>query len=68
MKWLAFLLGFFSVQVFSQETNETRELIGHLGVTFLKEGCAAMCGSQGYLEPLLVDRRGNCQLLRPQAR
>jgi hypothetical protein len=32
------------------------------------EGCAAMCGSQGYLEPVLVDRRGNCQLLRPQAR
>lgn len=32
------------------------------------EGCAEMCGSQGYLEPVLVDRRGNCQLLRPQAR
>ena len=32
------------------------------------EGCAALCGSQGYLEPLLVDRRGNCQLLRPRAR
>ena len=32
------------------------------------EGCAAMCGSQGYLEPVLIDRRGNCQLLRPQAR
>jgi hypothetical protein len=32
------------------------------------EGCAGMCGSQGYLEPVLVDRRGNCQLLRPQAR
>lgn len=32
------------------------------------EDCAAMCGSQGYLEPLLVDRRGNCQLLRPQTR
>ena len=32
------------------------------------EGCAAMCGSQGYLEPVLVDRRGSCQLLRPQAR
>ena len=30
------------------------------------EDCAAMCGSQGYLEPVLVDRRGNCQLLRPQ--
>ena len=32
------------------------------------EDCAALCGSQGYLEPVLVDRRGNCQLLRPQAR
>jgi len=32
------------------------------------EGCAEMCGSQGYLEPVLVDRRGNCQLLRPQAK
>ncbi|MCX7960962.1 MAG: hypothetical protein N2653_05215 [Burkholderiales bacterium] len=29
-------------------------------------GCAAHCGSQGYLEPMLVDRRGNCFLLRPQ--
>jgi len=32
------------------------------------DNCAAMCGSQGYLEPLLVDRRGNCQLLRPRTR
>jgi len=32
------------------------------------ENCAAMCGSQGYLEPLLIDRRGNCQLLRPRTR
>ncbi|MEK6243188.1 MAG: hypothetical protein AABM33_01690 [Pseudomonadota bacterium] len=32
------------------------------------QGCAELCGSQGYLEPVLVDRRGNCQLLRPQAR
>jgi hypothetical protein len=30
------------------------------------EGCAAFCGSQGYLEPMLVDRRGGCLLLRPQ--
>ena len=37
-------------------------------VRVVAEGCAAMCGSQGYLEPVLVDRRGNCQLLRPQAR
>ena len=32
------------------------------------EGCAEMCGSQAYLEPVLVDRRGHCQLLRPQSR
>jgi len=32
------------------------------------DGCSAMCGPQGTLEPLLIDRRGNCQLLRPQAR
>ena len=32
------------------------------------ENCAAACGSEAYLEPMLVDRRGNCQLLRPQAR
>ena len=32
------------------------------------EDCAQMCGSQGYLEPVLVDRRGNCQLLRPQSK
>jgi hypothetical protein len=38
------------------------------GVRVAAEDCAQMCGSQGYLEPVLVDRRGNCQLLRPQAR
>ena len=32
------------------------------------EDCAAMCGSQGYLEPMLIDRRGSCALLRPVAR
>ena len=32
------------------------------------EGCAEFCGSEGYLEPVLVDRRGGCQLLRPQSR
>jgi hypothetical protein len=32
------------------------------------EGCAQLCGSQGYLEPVLIDRRGACQLLRPQSR
>jgi hypothetical protein len=32
------------------------------------ESCAELCGSQAYLEPLLVDRRGHCRLLRPEAR
>ena len=32
------------------------------------EDCAEACGSQAYLEPLLIDRRGNCRLLRPEAR
>jgi hypothetical protein len=35
-------------------------------VRVVAEGCAESCGSQGYLEPLLVDRRGNCHLMRPQ--
>jgi hypothetical protein len=32
------------------------------------ENCASQCGSEAYLESLLVDRRGNCRLLRPEAR
>lgn len=32
------------------------------------EDCAEFCGSEAYLEPVLVDRRGGCALLRPQAR
>lgn len=43
-----------------------RDLGDYVRVT--AEECAAMCGPQGYLEPLLVDRRGNCQLIRPQTR
>lgn len=30
--------------------------------------CASLCGSEAYLESLLVDRRGRCMLLRPEAR
>jgi len=30
--------------------------------------CAEHCGSLAYLEPVLVDRRGACQLLRPHSR
>ena len=43
-----------------------RDLGDYVRVT--AEGCAALCGSQGYLEPVLVDRRGNCQLLRQHSR
>jgi hypothetical protein len=32
------------------------------------EGCAQRCGSQAFLEPLLVDRRGQCRLLHPEPR
>jgi hypothetical protein len=32
------------------------------------ENCAELCGSQAYLEPVLVDRRGACRLLRPETR
>ena len=32
------------------------------------ENCGELCGSQAYLEPLLVDRRGSCRLLRPETR
>jgi len=32
------------------------------------ENCAEACGSQAYFEPMLVDRRGNCRLLRPETR
>ena len=32
------------------------------------EGCTQVCGSEAYLEPLLVDRRGGCRLLRPETK
>jgi hypothetical protein len=32
------------------------------------ERCAAQCGSQAYLEPMLVEKAGSCLLLRPQER
>ena len=37
-------------------------------VRLAAENCAEQCGSQAYLEPLFVDRRGNCQLLRGESR
>lgn len=32
------------------------------------ENCAELCGSQAYLEPLLIDKRGACRLMRPETR
>ena len=32
------------------------------------ESCNEQCGTQAYLEALLIDRRGNCRLLRPDSR
>jgi hypothetical protein len=32
------------------------------------ENCTEQCGSQAYLEPLFIDRRGNCRLLRSESR
>ena len=32
------------------------------------ENCSEQCGSQAYLEPLVLDRRGSCHLLRPEVR
>jgi len=37
-------------------------------VRIVAEDCSALCGSQAYLEPMLIDRRGGCELIRPQAR
>jgi hypothetical protein len=32
------------------------------------ENCTEQCGSQAYLEPLFIDKRGHCLLLRGEAR
>jgi hypothetical protein len=37
-------------------------------VRLAAENCSEACGSQGYLEPLLMDRRGACRLLRGETR
>ncbi len=37
-------------------------------VRIAAEDCAEHCGSLGYLEPVLVERGGACQLLRPHSR
>ena len=45
----------------------TLRLVGDF-VTIGAESCVQLCGSEAYLEPMLIDPRGNCQLLRPVAR
>jgi hypothetical protein len=37
-------------------------------VALSAENCGAFCGAEAYFEPLLFDRRGNCELLRHGAR
>ena len=37
-------------------------------VVLRAENCSAFCAPEAYLEPLLLDRRGNCELLRLGAR
>ncbi len=51
-------------------TGRCRVTLRDLGeyVRVAAEDCAEQCGSQAYLEPVLVDRGGACQLLRPQPR
>ena len=37
-------------------------------VVLSAERCTSQCAAEAYLEPMLVDRRGNCELLRHGAR
>jgi hypothetical protein len=37
-------------------------------VALSAQDCAAHCGGEAHIEPLLIDRRGNCELLRHGAR
>jgi hypothetical protein len=37
-------------------------------VRLAAENCSEACGSQAYLEPVLIDRRGSCRLLRGETR
>lgn len=41
--------------------------LGHF-VVLSADGCTSQCGPEAYLEPLLIDRRGSCELLRHGAR
>jgi len=37
-------------------------------VRLVAENCVEQCGSQAYLEPLVIDRRGNCRLIYTESR
>jgi hypothetical protein len=52
------------------ERGRCRVTLRDLGdfVRVTAEHCAEFCGSETYLEPVLVDRRGCCALLWPQTR
>jgi hypothetical protein len=47
--------------------NVTLREIGDY-VTVTADNCAERCGSEAYLEPLLVDRRGQCRMLHQEPR
>lgn len=47
-------------------TVTLKEVGDHVRV--IAEDCADSCGSQAYIEPLLVDRRGSCMLMHPAQR
>ena len=47
-------------------TVTLRELGDYVSVS--ASDCASACASEAYLEPLLVERRGHCRLLRPESR
>src|SRR5439155_26564962 len=51
----------------SGRCNVTLREVGDY-VRLSAESCTEQCGSQAYLEPLLIDRRGNCRLLRSESR
>jgi hypothetical protein len=55
------------VRLASGECRVTLRGIGGT-VKVAAEGCGAQCGSQAYLEPMLLEGRGSCRLLHPGAR
>ena len=48
--------------------NVTLREVGGDYVRIAAENCVEQCASQAYLEPLLIDRRGNCRLMRAEPR